>query len=74
MGRGAASEGYHYHTIAHVGAETYPAYAQLGLAFMRKAPMLAETQSCALYLYSPFMGIVGTKAMNTASGGLATGP
>ena len=40
----------------------------------REAPMLADAMSYAEYIYTPFIGIVGEKAMDPASGALATGP
>ena len=40
----------------------------------QEAPMLADAATFAPYIYTPYMGIVGSKAMDPASGPLATGP
>lgn len=69
-----ASEGYDYYMTARAGAETYPNYSHLSPSFMLEAPMLADATSYAPYIYTPFIGIVGSKAMDPASGRLATGP
>ncbi|MCP4596263.1 alpha/beta hydrolase [Neptuniibacter sp.] len=70
----APSEGYDYYMTERAGAETYPNYNHLAPSFMLEAPMLADAQSYAPYLYTPYIGIVGSKAMDPASGILATGP
>lgn len=68
------SEGYDYYMTARAGAQTYPNYTHLSPSFMLEAPMLADAQSYAPYIYTPFIGIVGSKAMDPASGMLMTGP
>lgn len=68
------SEGYDYYMTARAGAETNPNYSHLSPSFMLEAPMLADATSYAPYLYTPYVGIVGAKAMDPASGQLATGP
>lgn len=68
------SEGYDYYMTERAGAVTYPNYSHLSPSFMLEAPMLADATSYAPYLYTPYLGIVGTKAMDPASGALATGP
>ena len=68
------SEGYDYYMTERAGAQTYPNYSHLAPSFMLEAPMLADAQSYAPYLYTPYIGIVGTKAMDPASGILMTGP
>lgn len=68
------SEGYDYYMTARAGAVTYPNYTHLAPSFMLEAPMLADATSYAPYLYMPYIGIVGSKAMDPASGILATGP
>jgi len=68
------SEGYDYYMTARAGAETYPNYSHLSPSFMLEAPILADATSYAPYLYTPFIGIVGEKAMNPSSGVLCTGP
>ncbi|GAA5316363.1 MAG: alpha/beta hydrolase [Candidatus Pelagadaptatus aseana] len=67
------SEGYSYYMTQRAGAETYPNYSHLSPSFMLETPMLADAQSYAPYLYTPYIGIVGSKAMDPASGALATG-
>jgi len=68
------SEGYDYYMTERAGAQTYPNYSHLSPSFMLEAPMLADATSYAPYLYTPFIGIVGEKAMDLASGILCTGP
>lgn len=67
-------EGYDYYMTERAGAQTYPNYSHLSPSFMLEAPMLADAQSYAPYIYTPYIGIVGSKAMDPASGLLATGP
>ncbi len=69
-----ASEGYDYYMTARAGAQTYPNYTHMAPSFMLEAPMLADAQSYAKYLYTPYIGIVGSKAMQPESGILMTGP
>ena len=59
----AAREGCEYYMTARAGAETYPNYSHLSPSFMLEAPMLADAMSYAPYLYTPFIGIYGEKAM-----------
>jgi len=68
------SEGYDYYMTARAGAQTYPNYSHLAPSFMLEAPMLADATSYADVLYTPYLGIVGSKAMDPASGMLMTGP
>ncbi len=68
------SEGYDYYMTERAGAQTYPNYSHLSPSFMLEAPMLADAASYAPYIYTPFIGIVGEKAMDPASGALCTGP
>ncbi len=68
------SEGYDYYMTARAGAETYPNYSHLSPSFMLETPMLADAMSYAPYLYTPFIGIIGEKAMDPASGPTCTGP
>lgn len=68
------SEGYDYYMTPRAGAQTYPNYSHLAPSFMLEAPMLADAQSYAPYLYTPYIGIVGSKAMDPKSGRLMTGP
>ena len=59
---------------ARAGAETYPNYSHLSPSFMLEAPTLADAMNYAPYIYTPFIGIVGEKAMDPANGPLCTGP
>lgn len=68
------SEGYDYYMTERAGAVTYPNYSHLSPSFMLEAPMLADATTYAPYIYTPYLGIVGSKAMDPASGALATGP
>ena len=68
------SEGYDYYMTDRAGAVTYPNYSHLAPSFMLEAPMLADAMSYAPYIYTPYMGIIGSKAMDPANGPLATGP
>lgn len=68
------TEGYDYYMTARAGAETYPNYSHLAPSFMLEAPMLADATTYAPYIYTPYLGIVGSKAMDPASGATATGP
>ena len=71
---GTPSEGYDYYMTERAGAQTYPNYSHLSPSFMLEGAMLADATSYAPYLYTPYLGIVGEKAMDPASGALATGP
>ncbi|MCG7532662.1 alpha/beta hydrolase [Psychrobium sp. MM17-31] len=68
------SEGYDYYMTERAGAQTYANYTHLAPSFMLEAPMLADAQSYAPYLYTPYIGIIGSKAMDPASGIAMTGP
>ena len=68
------SEGYDFYMTERAGAQTYPNYSHLSPSFMLEAPMLADATNYAPYIYTPFIGIVGEKAMDPASGALCTGP
>lgn len=68
------SEGYEYYMTARAGAVTYPNYSHLSPSFMLEAPMLADAQSYARFIYTPVLGIVGSKAMDPDQGLLCTGP
>ena len=68
------SEGYDYYMTARAGAETYPNYSHLSPSFMLEAAMLSDALSYAPHLYTPYLGVVGTKAMDPDSGTPNTGP
>ncbi len=59
---------------ARAGAETNPNHSHLSPSSMSEAPTLADAMNYAPYIYAPFIGIVGEKAMDPANGALATGP
>eukprot|EP00403_Amphidinium_massartii_P048499 CAMPEP_0178460638 /NCGR_PEP_ID=MMETSP0689_2-20121128/48823_1 /TAXON_ID=160604 /ORGANISM="Amphidinium massartii, Strain CS-259" /LENGTH=312 /DNA_ID=CAMNT_0020087301 /DNA_START=78 /DNA_END=1016 /DNA_ORIENTATION=- len=59
----AQREGYDYYMTARAGAETYPNYSPLSPSFMLEQAPLADAMSYAPYLYTPFLGIYGEKAM-----------
>ncbi len=59
----AMREGYDYYMTERAGAMTYPTYSNMSPSFMLEAPMLADAMSYAPYLYTPFIGIYGEKAM-----------
>ena len=71
---GTPSEGYDYYMTERAGVQTYPNYSHLSPSFMLEAPMLADATNYAPYIYTPYLGVVGEKAMDPASGALATGP
>lgn len=56
-------QGYDYYMTERAGAQTYPTYSHMSPSFMLEAPMLADAMSYAPYLYTPFLGIYGEKAM-----------
>lgn len=56
-------EGYDYYMTARAGAETYPNYSHLSPSFMLEDAMMADATNYAPYLYTPYMGIYGEKAM-----------
>lgn len=56
-------EGYDFYMTERAGAQTYPNFSHLSPSFMLEAPMLADAMSYAQYLYTPFIGIYGEKAM-----------
>ncbi|MCG8623088.1 MAG: alpha/beta hydrolase [Proteobacteria bacterium] len=57
------AEGYDYYMTARAGSETYPGYSHKAPSFMMEAPMLADAMGYAPYLYTPYIGIYGEKAM-----------
>ncbi len=59
----ALREGYDYYMTERAGAQTYPNYSHKSPSFMLEAPMLADAMSYAPYIYTPFIGIYGEKAM-----------
>ncbi|NEO14641.1 MULTISPECIES: alpha/beta hydrolase [unclassified Moorena] len=61
--KSAQYEGYQYYMTKRAGAETYPNYSHKSPTFMLETPMLADAQSYAPYLYTPYIGIYGEKAL-----------
>ena len=59
----AQYEGYEFYMTERAGAETYPNYSHKSPTFLLEAPMLADAQSYAPYLYTPYIGIYGEKAL-----------
>ena len=59
----AMGEGYDYYMTARAGKETYPNYTHLApKTLMENAPITSAT-SYAPYLYTPYLGIIGEKAI-----------
>ncbi|NEP10013.1 MAG: alpha/beta hydrolase [Symploca sp. SIO2C1] len=59
----AQYEGYQFYMTKRAGAQTYPNYSHQSPTFLLEAPMLADAQSYAPYLYMPYIGIYGEKAL-----------
>ena len=60
---GAVGEGYEYYMTERAGAQTYPNYSHLGPKTLMEVAPLASAKSYAPYLYTPYLGIYGEKAM-----------
>ena len=60
---GAAGEGYDYYFTARAGAETYPNYSHLAPKTLMETAPLTSAVAIAPYLYTPYLGIYGEKAM-----------
>ncbi|MEM9292384.1 MAG: hypothetical protein AAGD01_11940 [Acidobacteriota bacterium] len=58
----AQAEGYDFYMTPSAGAQTYPAHSHLSPACMLESPMLADAQSYAPYLDTPYLGIYGERA------------
>ena len=59
----AQAEGYDFYMTKRAGAETYPNYSHKApMTLMENAPMTSAT-SLAKYLYTPYLGIYGSKAL-----------
>ena len=65
---GAPREGYDYYMTARAGAATYPNYSNRSLANIAETNALTDATSWAQYLYTPYLGIYGERAL------LDTGP
>ena len=60
---GAPREGYDYYMTARAGAETYPNYSNRSLANIAETNALTDATSWAQYLYTPYLGIYGERAL-----------
>lgn len=60
---GAVGEGYDYYMTARAGKETYPNYTHLAPATLMENAPLSSATLYAPYLYTPYLGIYGEKAM-----------
>ncbi len=60
---GARREGYDYYMTARAGAETYPNYSNRSLANIAETNALTDATTWAQYLYTPYLGIYGEKAL-----------
>lgn len=58
----AQREGYDYYMTERAGALTYPNYSHKSPSFMMENAMLSDALSYAPYLYTPYIGIIGSKA------------
>ena len=56
-------EGYDYYMTARAGKETYPNYSHLAPKTLLEVTPLASAKLYAPYLYTPYLGIYGEKAM-----------
>ncbi|NER34283.1 MAG: alpha/beta hydrolase [Oscillatoria sp. SIO1A7] len=59
----AQYEGYQFYMTERAGAQTYPNYSHKSPSFFLEAPILADAHSYAPYLYTPYIGIYGEKAL-----------
>lgn len=60
---GAMGEGYDYYMTARAGKETYPNYSHLAPKTLMENAPLTSAKLYAPYLYTPYLGIYGEKAM-----------
>ena len=60
---GAPREGFDYYMTKRAGAETYPNYSNRSLASIADINALTDATSWAQYLYTPYLGIYGKKAL-----------
>lgn len=72
-----ANEGYDYYMTARAGKETYPNYSHLAPKILMENAPLTSAVDYAPYLYTPYLGIIGEKALpkeGEAPSPLHTGP
>ena len=60
---GAPREGYDYYMTPRAGAATYPNYSNRSLANIAETNALTDATSWAQYLYTPYLGVYGEKAL-----------
>ncbi len=58
-----AYEGYDYYMTERAGAQTYPEYTHLAPKVLMENAPLTSAMTYAPYLYTPYLGIYGEKAM-----------
>ena len=68
----AAAEGYDFYMTARAGVETYPNYTHRTVSNLLEDAPLTSATALAPYLYTPYLGIYGQKAM-TDTGPLTVG-
>lgn len=59
----ARYEGYEFYMTERAGAQTYPNYSYMTPANIMEINTLADATSYAPYLYTPYIGIYGEKAL-----------
>ena len=57
------NEGYDYYMTKRAGKETYPNYSHLAPKVLMEDAPLTSAVALAPYLYTPYLGIVGEKAL-----------
>lgn len=60
---GAFGEGYDYYMTKRAGQETYPNYSHLAPKTLLEVAPMTSAKLYAPYLYTPYLGIYGEKAM-----------
>jgi len=60
-------EGYDYYMTKRAGKETYPNYTHKTPLFVNEAYPRYATTALAPYLYTPYLGIYGSKAMESTA-------
>ena len=61
----AQYEGYDYYMTERAGAQTYPNYTHMSVKTLMEDAPLTSAVSLAPYLYTPYLGIYGEKAVDT---------
>ena len=57
------NEGYDYYMTKRAGKETYPNYSHLSPKFLMENAPLTSGTDYAPFLYTPYLGIIGEKAL-----------